>query len=243
MDNYLLDLHTHTVASGHAYSTLEEMVKSASEKGLEILGITEHGPAMPGTCNSIYFENLRCVPRNMYGVELLLGAELNILDTNGHIDLDDALLNKLDIVIASLHIPCFEPKTKLENTQAMLSAIKNPRINILGHPDDGRYPVDYVAIVQCAKEYGTMLELNNSSLNPNGFRKDARKNDTELLKLCINYDVPIVINSDAHISFDVGRYDFAEDLLNELCFPNHLIINQNPDLLRKMINDKKKSLF
>ena len=47
----VLDLHTHTIVSGHAYCTLREMAKAASEKGLELLGITEHAPKMPGTCH------------------------------------------------------------------------------------------------------------------------------------------------------------------------------------------------
>ena len=85
----LLDLHTHTIASGHAYSTLQEMAKAASDKGLQILGITEHAPSLPGACNPIYFRNLHIIPREMYGVRLLLGAELNILDTTGRLDLDE----------------------------------------------------------------------------------------------------------------------------------------------------------
>ena len=72
----LLDVHTHTIASGHAFSSLQEMVKSAAEKRLRLLGITEHTPGIPGTCDLIYFRNLHVVPRKMYGVELLLGAEI-----------------------------------------------------------------------------------------------------------------------------------------------------------------------
>ena len=49
----LLDVHTHTIASGHAFSSLQEMTMAAKEKGLEILGITEHGPHIPGTCDPI----------------------------------------------------------------------------------------------------------------------------------------------------------------------------------------------
>ena len=79
----LLDVHTHTIASGHAFSSLQEMVKSAAEKRLRLLGITEHTPGIPGTCDLIYFRNLHVVPRKMYGVELLLGAETNIVDYKG----------------------------------------------------------------------------------------------------------------------------------------------------------------
>ena len=74
----VLDLHTHTLVSGHAYCSLREMAKAAADKGLEVLGITEHAPAMPGTCHKYYFENLKIVPREMYGIQLLLGSEVNI---------------------------------------------------------------------------------------------------------------------------------------------------------------------
>ena len=61
----VLDLHTHTVARGHGYCSLREMAKAAADKGLEVLGITEHAPAMPGTCHKYYFENLKIVPREL----------------------------------------------------------------------------------------------------------------------------------------------------------------------------------
>ena len=84
-----LDVHTHTIMSGHAYSTLQEMVAAAQQKKLDILGITEHAPGIPGTCHPIYFRNLHVVPRQMGDLRLMLGAELNILDTKGTLDLDE----------------------------------------------------------------------------------------------------------------------------------------------------------
>lgn len=107
----LLDVHTHTIASGHAFSSLQEMVHAAAEKGLQILGITEHAPGIPGTCSPIYFRNLHVVPRKMYGVELLLGAELNILDYEGHIDLEEFYWKMLDIRIAGIHSLCYQNGT------------------------------------------------------------------------------------------------------------------------------------
>jgi putative hydrolase len=95
--NTLLDLHTHTIVSGHAYSTMQEMVKAASEKGLKMFGITEHGPAMPGSCSPMYFRNLAVIPRWMYGVELFVGAEINIMDASGNLDLEQKDIDKLDI--------------------------------------------------------------------------------------------------------------------------------------------------
>jgi putative hydrolase len=74
MRKVLLDAHTHTVASGHAYSSLQEMAKAAADMGLEVLGITEHGPSVPGTCPTLYFKNIFVVPRQMYGIRLLMGC-------------------------------------------------------------------------------------------------------------------------------------------------------------------------
>ena len=132
-----LDPHTHTVASGHAYSSLQEMVAAAQQKGLDILGITEHAPGIPGTCDPIYFRNLHVVPRQMGSLRLLLGAELDILDTKGTLDLDEYYYKQLDIRIAGIHLLCWEGGTIEENTQGMINAIHNPWTQIISHPGDG----------------------------------------------------------------------------------------------------------
>ena len=237
--NFVLDVHTHTLASGHSYSTIREMAHTASQRGLKLLGITEHAPKMPGSCHEFYFQNLKVVDRQMCGVELLLGAELNIMDPNGTVDLPDSILRKLDSTIASLHTPCMTPGTIVENTNAYINAMKNPLINIIGHPDDRRYPVDYKEIVLAAKEYGTLIELNNSSLTEGGARVNARPLDIELLGLCAEYNVPIVIGSDAHIDLAVGNHDKAVSLLTEVAFPKHLVVNQDTDYLKKYVNRYK----
>ena len=126
----LLDVHTHTVASGHAFSTLQEMVRTAADKGLQILGITEHTGGIPGTCSPIYFRNLPVVPRLMYGVELLLGAEINIVDYEGSLDLEEEYFKFLDIRIAGLHSLCYRPGTVEQNTSAVEGAIRNGHIAI-----------------------------------------------------------------------------------------------------------------
>lgn len=234
----LFDLHTHTIASGHAYCTIREMAKAAADKGLELLGITEHAPAMPGTCHNFYFHNMKVVPREMYGIHLLMGAELNILDTEGHVDLEEKELKHMDITIASLHIPCMKPGTREENTEAYLNVMKNPYVTIIGHPDDGRYQVDYRALIQGAKEYGKILELNNHSLEPSCFRRDARENDLEMLKLCMEYQVPVVMDSDAHFDAAIGEFQMARGLLEEISFPEELVLNHSVEMLKKYVNKR-----
>jgi putative hydrolase len=221
----ILDVHTHTIVSGHAYNTLKEMALSAADKGLELLGITEHAPSMPGTCHEFYFGNLRAVDRNAYGVELLLGSELNIMDYNGTIDLPEEKLGKLDYAIASMHDVCIDPGTITENTAAIIGAIKNPYVNIIGHPDDGYYPLDYEAIVLAAKEHHVLLELNNSSLRPDSHRLNAWDNDTKMLTFCKKYGACIVMNSDAHVDTAVGDHQYSQGLITKLHFPEDLVVN------------------
>lgn len=147
-----LDLHTHTVVSGHAYSTLNENIAAAREHGLTIYGVSDHTPKMPGSTHLFYFRNLHVVPEFVQGIRVLKGAELNVMDVEGHVDLDESTLKMLDYAIASLHVPCFgTAHTEAENTQAMINAVQNPYVKILGHPDDSRYPIDQEAVVLACK--------------------------------------------------------------------------------------------
>ena len=231
-----LDVHTHTIASGHAFSTIQEMAQAAADKGLKLLGITEHSPGIPGSCAPIYFRNLYIVPRNMYGIELMLGAEINILDTEGNLDFDEHYLNMLDIRIAGIHSLCYTPGTLEENTQGMINAIANPYIHIISHPGDGTAKLLFEPIVQAAKEHHTLLEINNSSLRPSRHKVEARPNNMEILRLCKQYEVPVILGSDAHISFDIATYDFALELVNEAEFPEELIINTDVKKFKDYLN-------
>lgn len=237
---YILDSHTHTIASGHAYNTIFEMVQAAKDKGLQLLGLTEHAMTLPGTCHEFYFMNLRMMPREIFGIEVMFGTEANIMDIEGTLDMSKNILKQMDVVIASMHTPCIKPGTEQENTQAYLNAMKNPYVNIIGHPDDGRYPVDMEALVKGAKEHHVLLELNNSSLHPLASRKNARQADVKMLKLCMQYEVPIILNSDAHSAFDVGNYQYSGELLAELDFPEELVVNRSVEEYKKFINRLKK---
>lgn len=231
-----LDVHTHTIASGHAFSTIQEMAQAAADKGLKLLGITEHSPGIPGSCAPIYFRNLYIVPRNMYGIELMLGAEINILDTEGNLDFDEHYLNMLDIRIAGIHSLCYTPGTPEENTQGMINTIANPYIHIISHPGDGTAKLLFEPIVQAAKEHHTLLEINNSSLRPSRHKVEARPNNLEILRLCKQYEVPVILGSDAHISFDIATYNFAMELVNETEFPEELIINTDVKKFKDYLN-------
>lgn len=237
---YVLDTHTHSLASGHSYSTIREMAHMASQKGMELLGITEHGPRMPGSCHDFYFTNLKVVSRNMCGIELLLGVEANILDYEGSVDLRQDVLKQMDVVIASMHMPCVKPGTKEENTRAYIQAMKNPYVNIIGHPDDARYAVDYEQLVKAAGENQVLIELNNASLMEGGPRVGAKENALKILRLCKAHQVMIILGSDAHV--DEGILDFSnvERLMEQVDFPEQLIANTSVEKLKFYVNKYKK---
>lgn len=231
-----IDTHTHTLVSGHAYNTLREMAHMAAEKGLKGLAVTEHAPKMPGSTGLYYFQNLRVVPREMYGIKLFLGVELNIMDEEGTIDLPEQVVEDLDISIASIHTPCFAgERTKETITKAYINTMKNDCVDIIGHPDDGRFPVDYDMLVRTAKETGTLLEVNNTSLSPKGFRQNTKDNAKKMLEYCKKYDTMVVLGTDAHVDVSIAEYQYAQEVLRETDFPEELIANTSLEKLRALL--------
>lgn len=235
-----IDTHTHTLVSGHAYNTIREMVTMAAEKGLKGLAITEHAPEMPGSTHLYYFQNLKVVPRQMCGLKLLLGVELNIMDAKGTVDLPESLIKSLDISIASLHTPCYEGERTKENiTQTYCNVMHKDCVDIIGHPDDGRFPVDYDVLAKAAKETGTLLEVNNSSLNPKGFRQNTRENTISMLECCKKYGTMIVLGTDSHVDVTIAEYNYAYDVLKETDFPEELIANTSLEKLMSCLKRNK----
>jgi putative hydrolase len=231
----LLDVHTHTIVSGHAYSSLQEMVKAAADMGLEIIGITEHGPSIPGTCTLLYFKNMHVVPREMYGIRLLMGCEVNILDYKGNLDLNEEYLQRLDIGIAGIHSICWSGGTKEENTAGVMRVMENPHIHIISHPGDGTAQLDFEQLVLASKSTGTLLEINNHSMSPKRTMTGSRANQLEILRLCKKHGVPVILGSDAHISFQIADYGRIMPMIAETEFPEELIMNFYPQQFLKLI--------
>lgn len=114
--NIVIDTHTHTLASGHAYSTVLENAAAAERKGLKLLCITDHAPEMPGAPHYWYFNNQRILPRFLHNVGILRGVEANTMNTEGQIDLPTSSDRHLDWVIASFHEPVFAPSSTHTHT-------------------------------------------------------------------------------------------------------------------------------
>lgn len=234
MRPFVADLHTHTIVSGHAYGTMQEMAQAAANIGLQLLGITDHAPGIPGTVDSIYFRNLPHAPRNMFGVELLHGSEVNILN-DGSLTLDERTLACLDYAVAGIHGHCYTDAGKVKNTDAVIRCMEHPKVRFISHPDSNGFPMDYPALVQGAKACGTALELNNSSLRNLAGRPGCLDNYREMIPLCMEYGVPIIINTDAHDPTVVGKFTEAEQLLQTLDINEDLILNNDLTKLKTFL--------
>ncbi|MCB2300796.1 phosphatase [Clostridium tagluense] len=238
---FVADLHTHTIVSGHAYSTLMENAKYANEIGLEILGVTDHGPNMPGSPDLWYFGNFKVLPRELYGVKMLYGCEANIIDYEGNLDLPLDLQKGLDIMIVSMHEPLMEGGKSADlNTAAILKAMDNPNVNILGHLGNPKFPIHEEEIVKKAKEKNILIELNNSSFITSRIGSD--KNCTKIAKLCIEFGGKIIVNSDAHFCFSIGNFSAAEKVLKDIDMPEELIVNTNRAMLIEFLREKGKNV-
>lgn len=237
-----LDIHTHTIASGHAYGTIREMAQGAAEKKLLMLGISEHAPGIPGTCEPIYFSNLKVAPRRLYGVDLVYGCEINVLN-DGTLSLNK-YIEKLDYAIVGIHGLCYHDAGREKNTENVISCMRHPKVFFVSHPDDDHTPLDYERLALGAKENHVALEVNNSSLLKPEKRLNCVENYKKMLRLCKEYAVPVIVSSDAHDPLYVGRFEEACDLLNEAGFDKELIINTSVEKFMAHIGlkDREKNV-
>ncbi len=232
------DMHCHTVASAHAYSTIQECAAAARMRGIELLAITDHGGSIPDAPHEWHFWNLRVVPEVIDGVRILKGVEANIINYDGHIDVDEKILDSLDIVIASFHPPCCGPGKVGENTKAVINALKNPYVDILGHPDNPMYCVDVDEVTAAAREYGKLIELNNKSPM---VRRGCEPIAAEFAQKAKKYGTELVCGSDAHISFEVGVFDEVNRIIEQVGLPEDLVLNTSVEKILDYMKNRKRS--
>lgn len=243
------DLHTHTIHSGHAYSTLDEIAREASKKGLELIAITDHGPAMPDGPHEYYFGNLCILPEELYGVKILKGVEANILK-GGRLDLSPERLDKLDFVIAGIHDNTdHNLKNKAEYTEAVVQAVERGYIDMLSHPVNTNYPLELEEIVQACKKNNVILEINASSYNPaKNFSRADRIATVSLINLARENNVPLAVNSDAHFCKQVGDISHLKGIFKETYLQPEDVINTSADkvishLYNRAVNQISMPLF
>lgn len=231
------DLHTHTVASQHAFSTISELIEQSRILGLEFLAVTDHGPEMTDGANRLHFLGLSRLPDEIDGIRFYKGAEVNIKNFSGKIDLDNSILKKLDFVIASYHMEAIKPGAKEEHTEGWLNVIKNKYVDCLGHMGAPKYDFYHEPVIKALKESGKILEINSNSPIA---RKGSEENCIDIIRLCKKYDVPVVANSDSHHRWNLGDVSYSMNLLKELEFPPERILNTSKDLIDEYVLRRKE---
>ena len=227
--NIVADLHCHTVFSQHAYNTLRDNLNAAMKKNLKAIAITDHGIGMEDAPHLSYFQNLISLPRYADGLCLLRGVEANIMDYEGKLDMPEEVLEELDIVIASYHTNCMKPGTREQHTDSYIRIAQNPYVNIIGHSGTPEFEYDFEKVIPLFKQYRKVVEINAHTFI---CRQSSVGNCRRIAWLCKEYEVPVMVNSDAHSEFEVGECKKALEMLEELHFPEELVINSNWEQLK-----------
>ncbi len=240
----LSDLHIHSLASGHAFNTIDEIVAFAAQNGYQIIGISDHGPNMERAPHSGYFEMLYRLPRKVKGITVLYGCEANILDVSGRLDLNDELISSLDYVMAGLHRrTSYSGSSQSENTDAIVSLINSRRADIISHPISLAFPGDPEKILQAALKNRVILECNKSVLCEAVARHkdDIIKLNSVLLEGAHDMGVEILLGSDAHHISEMVISDDENTMLKEYY---HIslsdMLNSYPEKLYNLLGERKQ---
>lgn len=223
---YPVDLHAHTIASTHAYSTVSEYFQQAKKKGIKLFAITDHGPDMADAPHEWHFSNLPVIPRIIDGVGILYGIEANIKNIKGEIDCSEKMSKKLDIVLAGFHDPVMASLGLVDNTKALIATITSGAVQIITHPGNPKYPIDIMEVAKAAVSSNVALEMNNSSFIHS--RVGSEKNCIEIAKAVRDAGGLIALGSDSHIALSLGNFDQVLNILVQIDFPEERILNTTP---------------
>ncbi|MCR5084359.1 MAG: PHP domain-containing protein [Succinivibrionaceae bacterium] len=219
-----VDLHTHTVACSHAFSTIGEYLTRAREMGLMMFATTDHGPALADGAHRWHFGNLKVLPRLWEGVALLRGVEANVMEEGG-IDLGPRERSRLDLVLCGFH-ENFRSRGAEGNTEAIKAIIASGEVDIITHLGNPAYPIIPEEVLRCALVHQVAIEINaTSGVNS---RPGSHGNCVELARLCARLGNVVSLGSDAHIHFSLGNFEEAERVIGEAGLPDAQIINRDP---------------
>lgn len=234
----LTDTHCHTVASTHAYSTVHDYFELSRQKGLQLFSITDHAPTMPDGPHYWHFGNMQVIPRVVGNVAMLRGIEANILAPDGELDIPPKLNAFLDIAIASFHEPVFPFADEKTHTRALINAIGSGLCQVVGHPGNPNYPIDFEEVVRAARDHNVLLEINNSSFTHS--RNGSESRCIRLLETVDRLDWKVVFASDAHVAYQVGEVSQCIAKAEAIGFPEHRVVSANAHRLLDFLAEHDK---
>lgn len=236
-----IDLHTHSLMSGHSLSTVSEMAAEAKRKRIRLLGVTDHGPSMEGAPHEGYFWISDKIDQ-LKDVKILLGIEANILNKKGELDIGNEYLTKQRIVIAGIHDKTpYNGISDSDHTLALVNAMKNKYIKVISHPFRMMFKVDITKIVEAASSTKTLLELNDQL-----FKLESKNNEfleaySKLINLCKKFKLPVIIGSDAHVASGIGEDRNVMAVKKIIGLTDDLIINNKEKELELFLKSDKKN--
>lgn len=212
LDDIRGDLQMHTTWSDGANS-IEEMARACMERGYGYLALTDHSGGQLAMVQGLTPERVRAqgeevarVQAGLEGFTIFRSCEVDIL-RDGSLDLPDAILAELDLVLVSVHAHLELDRTTM--TDRVIRALENPHVDILGHPT-GRilnrrepHAMDVGEVLRAAAELGVAVELNASP-----HRLDLRDVHVERAR---ELGVPVVISTDAHSVQQLGYMPYGVD--------------------------------
>lgn len=229
------DLHCHTVASTHAYSTVTELAGAAAERGLIAVGCTDHGIGISDSPHIWHFHNLDVLPDVIAGVRVLRGVEANVVGFDGQLDMEGSLA-MLELVVASMHGAVMPSGSVEQCTAAWLGVAQNPYVDIIGHSGTPEFTYDYETVIPEFGRMGKAVEINEHSFVG---RVSSVPNCRRIAELCKKYGVCIAVDSDAHYHASVGLMSHVMDMLREIDFPPELIINGSRENMNRFFAKKQ----
>ena len=139
--------------------------------------------------------------------------------------------------VGTIHSLCYHDEGRARNSSNIASCMKHPKVKLISHPDDDHTPLDYELLVCAARDTGTALEVNNSSLIKKDQRTNCYQNYRLMLELCVRENVPVILSSDAHDPSAVGHFELAQELLQSVGFPESLVLNTDEEKLKAFLLD------
>ena len=229
------DLHIHSIGSGHGYSTITENAEAAFERGLELIAITDHGPAIPSGAHMWFFWNLHHVPGIYKGMYILKGCEANLVpcgekyNSSWGLDLGDIVCQRLDYVQFGFHPTTgFDTRDKEMNTAAVVRAMESPWVDQFNHPGNiFEFPLDVDTVIEAAVKNNVVIELNNSSLNPLGVRGESSDWELDFAARAYVAGAPLSLGSDAHYASVIGTFEPGLSLAAERGIPEEYFVNRD----------------
>jgi len=239
-----IDLHLHTIYSGHAQCTIVEYINRAKELKMKMIGFSDHGQNMRGCLvNDMYLGTLDRIPEVVNGIRILRGIEANIIDKNGSLDVEDRIISeKLDYVMAAIHSESYEYKdknySKKENTAAVIKAIKSGKVDILSHPFYEFFPVDTGRIFEEACRQEILLEVNLGVIKRRKTDLKTMANLKQMVQTAKKFNKKLIVGSDAHNIWDMADDSGLKKIKNEIGLTDKMIINNYPKELMQQLRIK-----